>query len=150
MESKSTKQRGSHVGQLNNDLPYKHKVIPAPSIKEMKKRKETTITRFFVQKTNHRHQQVYESRTKEQNTINNIVSLKQGITRKKITDTTNKQNKLISSPKILTTQKNNLQYSDISAANNKYCAPINTNHLHSIIHQTRQLIFFSVMVTKKS
>ena len=108
----------------------------------MKKRKETTITRFFVQNTNHRHQQVYESRTEEQNNINNIVSPKQGIMRKKITDTVNKQIKLISSPTTLTTQKNNLQYSDINAANNKYCAPINTNHLHSIIHQTRQLIYF--------
>ena len=33
MKSKRTKQRGSHVRSLNKDLPYKHKVIPAPSTK---------------------------------------------------------------------------------------------------------------------
>ena len=93
----------------------------------MKKRKETTITRFFVQNTNHRHQQVYESRTEEQNNIHNIVYSKQEIMRKKITDTANKQNKIISSPTTLTTQKNNLQYSDIKRYRQRTTTQFNFN-----------------------
>ena len=108
----------------------------------MKKRKETTITRFFETNTNHRHQQVYESRTEEQNNINNIGYPKQGIMQKKITDTEYKQNKLISPTTTLKTTKNNLQYIAINATKNKYCAPINSYHLHSVTHKNRQLIYF--------
>ena len=57
----------------------------------MKKRKETTITRYFVKNTNHRHQQVYKLRTEEQNNVNHIMSPKQGIIRKDTNDKANKQ-----------------------------------------------------------
>ena len=53
------------------DLAYKHKIIPAPSTKEMKKRKETTITRFFETDTN--HGQVYKSCTDDDRVNSNNI-----------------------------------------------------------------------------
>ena len=40
---KEDKKRGSQVGQQNNNLQYKHKVIPAPSINEINREKKQLL-----------------------------------------------------------------------------------------------------------
>ena len=69
------------------------------------------------------------------------MSPKQGIMREDINEKANKQDNNIYPPTTLTAQNDNLQYRDIHATNNKYCAPINTSHPHSLIQQTRQMIY---------
>ena len=70
---KRTTNRGSQSLQHNNEIQYKHKDIPTPSITEIKKRKATIITRFFIKNINHRYQKVNKLRADEQNNINNIM-----------------------------------------------------------------------------
>ena len=140
---KRTTNRGSQSGQHNNDIQYKHKVIPAPSITEIKKRKETIITRFFIKNINHRYQKVNKLRADEQNNINNIISPIQGTKRIDINEKVNKNGKQYNyTQTTLTVQNDNLQHRDINTSNNKYCSMINHSNSHSLIQPTRQLIYF--------
>ena len=78
------KKRGAQLGQHNNELQYKHKVIHTPSIAEIKKMKDTIITRLFIKTTNHRYQKVHKLRVKQEKSINNIISPNQGTMRTEI------------------------------------------------------------------
>ena len=126
------------------------KLFLLPVSTKWKKRKETTITRYFVKNANHRNQHVYKLCMEEQNNINHIMPTKQGIMRKDINEKANKQDNNIYPPTILTAQNDNLQYHDTHTTNNKYCVPINTSHPHSSIQQTRQLIYFFSCGPKKT
>ena len=92
---KRTKNRGSQLRQHNNDIHYKHNVIPAHSITEIKNRKETIITRFFIKNINHRYQKVNKLRANKQKNINNIMSPIQGTKRVDINKILNKHGKKI-------------------------------------------------------
>ena len=132
-KNKEYKNRGSQSGQHNNELQYKHKVVPAPSITEIKERKDTIITRFFIKITNHRYQKVYKLRVEQQNTIHNIVSPNQGTMRTDIKEKENKNDKNIYTQIKLTVQNDNLKYHNTHATNNKYFATINNSNSHSFI-----------------
>ena len=74
IKKKSTKNRGFQSGKNNkkanenNELQYKHTVIPDPIITQIKKIKVTAITRFFISNSNHQFQNVYKLRVEKQKT----------------------------------------------------------------------------------